>query len=38
MSERRAFIRHAPSNSATIAGIFNSRQFPTALLLVVSAM
>jgi hypothetical protein len=31
MSERRA-------NSATIAGIFNSRQFPTALLLVVSAM
>jgi hypothetical protein len=38
MSERRAFIGHTPARSATIAGMFNSRQFPTALLLVVSAM
>jgi hypothetical protein len=38
MSERRAFMGHTPSNSATIAGIFNSRQFLTDLLLVVSAM
>jgi hypothetical protein len=29
---------YTPSNSATNAGIFNSRQFLTALLLVVSAM
>jgi hypothetical protein len=38
MSEHRAFMGHAPSNSSTIEGIFNSRQFLTALLLVVSAM
>jgi hypothetical protein len=38
MSERRAFIGHTPARSTSIAGIFNSRQFPTALLLVVSAM
>jgi hypothetical protein len=38
MSEHRAFMGHAPSSSSTIAGMFNSRQFPTALLLVVAAM
>jgi hypothetical protein len=38
MSERRAFIGHTSPRSSTIAGIFNSRQFSTALLLVVSAM
>lgn len=38
MSERRAFLGHTPSNSATIAGLFNSRQFPTTLLPVVAAM
>jgi hypothetical protein len=38
MLERRAFIGHTPSNSGTLAGIFNSRQSPTALLLVVSTM
>jgi hypothetical protein len=38
MSERRAFIGHTRARSATFAGIFNSRQFPTALFLVVSAM
>jgi len=38
MLEHRAFVGHTPSNSATIAGIFNSHQILTALLLVVSAM
>jgi hypothetical protein len=38
MLEYRAFVGHTPSNSATVAAIFNSRQFLTALLLVVSAM
>lgn len=38
MLEYRAFVGHTPSNSSTIEGIFNSRQFLTALLLVVSAM
>jgi hypothetical protein len=38
MLERRAFMGHTPSNSATIAGILTSRQALTALLLVVSAM
>jgi hypothetical protein len=34
----RAFVSHTPSNSATFAEIFTSRQFPAALLLVVAAM
>jgi hypothetical protein len=38
MLEYRAFVGHTPSNSATVAAIFNSRQFLTALLLVVSTM
>jgi hypothetical protein len=38
MLEYRAFVVHTPSNSSTVAGIFNSRQFLTALLLVVSVM
>jgi hypothetical protein len=38
MSEPRAFIGYTPSNSATNAGIFNSRQFPAALLLVLAAI
>jgi hypothetical protein len=38
MLEHRAFVGHIPSDSATIAGILNSRQFPTTLLLVVSVM
>jgi hypothetical protein len=38
MLEHRTFVGHIPSNSATVAEIFNSRQFLTALLLVVSAM
>jgi hypothetical protein len=38
MLEYRAFVSHTPSNYPTVAGIFNSWQFLTALLLVVSEM
>jgi hypothetical protein len=38
MSEDHASLHHNPPNSATIAGVFRSRQAQTALLLVVSTM
>jgi hypothetical protein len=38
MSKHRAFVGHTLSNSVALAGIFNSRQSLTALLLVVSTM
>ena len=34
MLERRAFVGHTPSDFASIAGIFNFREFLTALLVV----